>query len=85
MSVHTLIALLAGFGPRLYPIFSPIIEAIAITLLILLLVEQELIHAYGGPRYAGRGRAFDAAIGLLLIAFGLIVLMHLIPLLLQIK
>jgi hypothetical protein len=85
MTLQQLQALFQAIGARLFPTFSPLIEAIAITLLILLLVEQELIHAYGGPRYAKRTRAFDLAIVLLLIAFGLIVAMHLAPLLIQTK
>ena len=59
--------------------FSPVstaVDAIAIFLLITLLIERELLRAFGGPRSLEWMRTFDIAIVPLLLMFGLTVVMR---------
>ena len=52
------------------------VDAIAVVLLIVLLVEQELIRAYLGPAARGRLQAMNVAAVPLLAAFALIVVLR---------
>lgn len=60
--------------------YSTIISVIVIVLLLALLLEKELVRAFGSPRSRDWMQALDIAIMPLILAFGIIILVRFIDL-----
>jgi hypothetical protein len=59
-----------------YEVTAERVDAIAVVLLIVLLVEQELLRVYAGGVAGARPRSFDVAVVPLLLAFALVVIVR---------
>lgn len=60
--------------------YSTIISVVVIVLLLTLLLEKELVRAFGHPRSRDWIQALDVAIVPLLLAFGVIILVRFLDL-----
>ncbi len=60
-----------------YGALSSGLGAIVVAMLIVLLFERAMMEAHGGPRFAARKSLLGAALGPLLVVFGLLIVARL--------